>query len=117
MRTVRDYVERYVAFSFNHYMSPQQQWGNYHRTYLQYLSIGAVDRTPPSTPSRLVARAKNYNSDRLDWAPSTDDMAVAGDVLVGTRMVNVSSFYYQPSLSLLLQLGENGVPHLPPRRR
>jgi hypothetical protein len=81
MRAVRDYVDRYVAFSFNHYMSPQQQWGNYHRTYLQYLSTGAVDQTPPSTPSRLVARAESYNSVRLDWSPSTDNMGVAGYVV------------------------------------
>jgi hypothetical protein len=81
MRAVKSYVDGYVAFSFNHYMSPQQQREIYYQAYARYVSTGEVDQSPPTAPAGLTAQAEGYNSVRLAWSPSSDDLGVAGYVI------------------------------------
>ena len=42
MIVVQPYVTRYWSFSYDHYQSPQQVGPALHRTYLDYLTTGAV---------------------------------------------------------------------------
>jgi hypothetical protein len=78
MLAVKDYVSNFIGFSFNHYMSPQQLWGNVYDTYTGYLASGIVEREPPSAAAHLVAFAESADSIRLSWDPSTDNIGVAG---------------------------------------
>jgi hypothetical protein len=78
MRAVRPYVSRYLSFSFNHYLSPQQVSPLYHETYLNYLRTGKVESAPPTPPADLNGEAIDATRVRLTWTASTDNVGVAG---------------------------------------
>lgn len=78
MCAVEPYVSSYLSFSFNHYMSPQQVNPLYYQTYLDYLATGKVDSVPPTTPTDLTSVALDYQTIRLTWAASTDNIGVVG---------------------------------------
>ncbi|MFL5800062.1 MAG: fibronectin type III domain-containing protein [Actinomycetota bacterium] len=51
------------------------------------------DTQPPTAPANLVASAESPNAVDLSWAPSTDDVGVAGYVVMrgGTELANPTS--------------------------
>jgi len=78
MRAVQPYVSSYLSFSFNHYMSPQQVNPLYYQTYLDYLATGKVESVPPTTPTGLNSVALDYQTIRITWVASTDNVGVVG---------------------------------------
>lgn len=78
MCAVEPYVSRYLSFSFNHYMSPQQVNPLYYETYLDYLATGKVEHVRPTTPTDVSSAALDSQSIRLTWAASTDNVGVVG---------------------------------------
>ena len=78
MRAVEPYVSRYLSFSFNHYLSPQQVPPAYFDAYQRYVSTGDLDTSPPSAPQGVVAWARDAITIEVAWEPAGDDIGVAG---------------------------------------
>jgi Domain of unknown function (DUF4434)/F5/8 type C domain len=76
MLAVRPYVDGFLAFSFNHYQSPQRVNPLYFRTLERYARHGKRDLRAPSVPRNPIARADSAWSVRLTWSRSHDDMGV-----------------------------------------
>lgn len=82
MIAVAPFVSKFLSFSFNHYISPQQVDPLYYRTYLLWVRHGQRDETSPSAPTRLAAAAAGPLAISLSWRAGRDDIGVAGYQIV-----------------------------------
>lgn len=78
MTAEQPYVSDFLTFSYDHYYSPLQGGGLYNTTYLDYLSSGSVESSPPTTPTDLSATDVDALTVDLSWTASTDNVGVAG---------------------------------------
>ncbi|QGQ93909.1 DUF5109 domain-containing protein [Paenibacillus psychroresistens] len=98
MNAAKPYVTKFLSFSFNHYISPQQVNPFYYTTYKNYVNSGVMDSTIPTTPTSLTAVTQNVMTINLNWSAATDNTGVVGykiyrnSELVWTAYTNGTSF-------------------------
>ena len=58
------------------------------------INVLPFEKTPPTTPSNIVASNISYTSFRLDWSPSTDNVSVSGyDIYLNGKLKGSSPIY------------------------
>lgn len=79
MQNLVPYVDKIITFSYTHYYSPNVVGtSGFHKTYLQYVKTGELEKIPPGIPPNVKADLLASSEIQLTWSPATDDIGVCG---------------------------------------
>lgn len=71
------YCESIVTFAYPHYWSPYNVVSGFDRSYIDYLTTGTVENTPPVEPTKVRYDVTGTKTATLEWTPATDAYDIA----------------------------------------
>jgi hypothetical protein len=77
MKISSKYAEHLISFSFCHYYSPFNVVPDFYNTYKKYLNVGKLDKTPPSSPKNVSAKATGLDV-KITWSASVGKNGISG---------------------------------------
>jgi len=99
MEIEKPYVENYITFAYSHYNSPNNCDPGFHKTYMDYLKNGKVEKTPPTSPENLSAAVKG-DSVVISWIPASDNIGVCGYYIYRDDKLILRKQFKQPVSSI-----------------
>jgi len=78
MQAVKPYVSFYTSFTWAEMYNPQFVQSAYNTTYLNYLSTGGVESSPPTAPGNLTATSAGTGTRAINlaWTAANDNIGV-----------------------------------------
>lgn len=72
------YVTNHITFAYSHYYSPNNIHYGFHKTYLEYVYTGSLEKLCPTTPKNLKLKIVNKHKVLLTWEESKDNIGIYG---------------------------------------
>ena len=86
LQLTNPYVTNHITFSYSHYYSPNNINSGFHKTYLQYVNTGSLEKICPTPPKNVKLKVVNkYKVHKVDepkvlltWKESKDNIGIYG---------------------------------------
>ncbi|OFI05929.1 hypothetical protein CLOACE_14040 [Clostridium acetireducens DSM 10703] len=76
MKIESKYVDDFITFAYSHYYSPNNIHKGFHKTYLDYVKKGYLEKQAPTKPAKVTVKKIGLNKFLINWEASKDNMGV-----------------------------------------
>lgn len=109
LKSVAEYVDDFITFSYSHYYSPNIIDSGFHTTYLEYVKTGLLDTQPPIPPTNIEFIDMLNGEIFLRWDPGEDNIGVAGYIIYRNgRKIGKTQVSKKSDLNLYLNAYKEG---------